>query len=239
MTTSSMTTHTLLMATRNTGKRLEYEMMLAKTLPTHWSFATLHEIAPHMPDVIEDRDTCVENAIKKALESAQYTKLCAMSEDSGLMVDALHGAPGVYSSRFAGEDADDEANNTLLLQRLEHTPKAQRTARYVAIICLAIPHTVSGTAMLDALGLQREHICAGAPQDPGIPGTVEDHVILWFRGKVEGMILRQRRGQHGFGYDPLFLIEEWGKTFAQVNATQKNTISHRARALASLSQAFS
>ena len=147
-------------------------------------------------DIIEDGETFAENAVIKAEAVYNATGYPAIADDSGLMVTALDGEPGVYSARYAGEHGNDEANNDLLLEKMEHITNRE------AFFC-----------------------CALALKLPG-----KDPVIA--EGKCPGVILRERRGTGGFGYDPLFLYEPLGKTFAQVNEEEKNAVSHRARACA-------
>lgn len=155
-------------------------------------------------DPIEDADTFEGNArIKaKAAYEALDGSLAVMADDSGLVVDALDGEPGVYSSRFAGKDGDDEANNNLLLDRLKGIPDEDRTARFVCTLVL-----------IDEDGV--EHVSTGT---------------------VEGRIAHSESGAEGFGYDPLFLPDEYGgdKTFAEVPQSEKNLISHRANAVSQM-----
>ena len=151
---------------------------------------------PEIPDTIEDRDTLEGNAIKKATELMEATGLITLADDSGLEVDALDGAPGVYSARYAGEPCSYKNNNTKLL--LELKGKATRRARFRTVIALARPGEE--------------------------PLTVE--------GLCEGVILEELRGDHGFGYDPLFVPDGFDQTFAELPAETKNKISHRALALA-------
>ncbi len=142
----------------------------------------------------ETATTFEGNAIIKAEAVCQATGLPAIADDSGLTVDALDGEPGVYSARYAGGHGDDEANNDLLLRRMDR--KDERTAAYV---------------------------CALALKVPGKEPIVTE-------GRCEGILLRERRGTGGFGYDPLFLYEPLGKTFAEVTDEEKNAVSHRAEA---------
>ncbi len=136
------------------------------------------------------------NAEQKAVFAAQATGLTALSDDTGLEVDALHGNPGVYTARYAGEHADADDNNRKLLAELEGKLLPQRTARFRTVACLATPH-----------------------------GSVQT-----FEGKLEGAIGFGYRGENGFGYDPLFLVENTQKTLAELTEEQKNKISHRAKA---------
>ena len=124
----------------------------------------------------------------------------AIADDSGLVVDYLDGAPGVYSARFAGEECNDDKNNDKLLGLMEGVPYEERTAHFVSVVTLVYP----------------------------------DGEIISASGECPGHILTERRGNGGFGYDPLFLADELGKTFAEIDMEEKNTVSHRARALAKL-----
>jgi XTP/dITP diphosphohydrolase len=187
----------LVVGTRNPKKREEILEILAD-LPievrdlTRW---------PSAPEVIEDGNTFEANARKKAAELARHLKHWVLGEDSGLVVPALGGRPGVYSARYAGKQGDDAANNRKLLAELAPLPDDRRAAYYV---------------------------CTAALADP----TGEVRVVV--EGRCHGRIIKELRGSGGFGYDPLFLIPEYHKTFGELSARAKHAISHRARALAQL-----
>ncbi len=152
-------------------------------------------------DVVEDANTFEGNALKKAREVFAVADADAvLSDDSGLMVDALGGAPGVYSARYAGEGHDDAANNAKLLDALKDVPDEKRTARFCTSVAL----------------IRR-----------GMPAVTAN-------GNVEGVILHSPQGENGFGYDPLFYYEPLKKSFAQLTPEEKNSVSHRRRALESL-----
>ncbi len=146
----------------------------------------------------ENASTFAGNAVIKAEAVCAATGLPAIADDSGLSVEALDGEPGVHSARYAGIHGDDEANNDLLLSRMEG--KEDRTAHFECALALKLPG-----------------------RDPIIA-----------EGRCPGVLLHERRGTGGFGYDPLFLYEPLGKTFAELNAEEKNTVSHRARACAAM-----
>lgn len=148
-------------------------------------------------DVVEDGQSFAENATLKATQQARHLGVWVLGEDSGLQVDALQGAPGIFSARFSGPDATDNTNNKLLLQKLDGIPLAKRTARYVCHMTLADPK-----------------------------GTVRAESEAYCRGRI-GFELQ---GSHGFGYDPLFEVLEYHRTFGQLGATAKAILSHRARA---------
>lgn len=150
-----------------------------------------------IPDVVEDRDTFEGNSKKKALEIAKAVDMPVIADDSGLCVEALGGAPGIYSARYSGENATDKTNNLKLIQELKG--KEDKSAKFVCVITLAKPNG-------------------------------EYHS---FRGEVEGVIVEKPGGTDGFGYDPHFYIEKYGKTFAEIPEVKKE-ISHRAKALKKL-----
>ncbi|MDX2089876.1 MAG: RdgB/HAM1 family non-canonical purine NTP pyrophosphatase [Kofleriaceae bacterium] len=200
-------TRPLVFATRNKGKLVELRQLLPgiDVLSVDDAAARLgHPI----PDVVEDADTFVGNASKKAREVSHATGLPALADDSGLEVDALGGAPGVYSARYAdlpgGEHAGDAANNAKLLAALAQVPAAERTARFRCSLAFA---DVAG-----ALGPD----------------------IITTDGVCEGTILDAPRGTGGFGYDPLFFVSERGKTFAELDVAAKSELSHRARAMTAI-----
>tara|TARA_R110002096_G_scaffold143328_4_gene299255 strand:+ start:26512 stop:27129 length:618 start_codon:yes stop_codon:yes gene_type:complete len=186
----------LLFATRNAGKVAELRVLTAG-LPIE--VRSIEGLG--LAEVEEDGETFEANAIKKAIAVSEATGLPALADDSGLEVDALGGAPGVYSARYAGPEADDAANNTQLLLALAGIPASQRAARFRSTLALA---DVAGS-------LGRECLVAS--------------------GTCEGSILTERQGTGGFGYDPLFYSPDLGKSFAEAGADAKNQLSHRARAM--------
>ena len=188
----------LVVATRNKGKLKELDKLLAGMGILLVSAADF----PDFPDVVEDGDTFEANALKKARAAARATGLMALADDSGLVVDALGGAPGVFSARYAGESATDEQNNRKLLRELANTPSSARNAAFHCVIALCGP----------------------------------DGVCHTFHGKLSGALLEKARGNEGFGYDPLFLVPEYGKTLAEMALEEKNLISHRGKALMSLKE---
>jgi len=166
---------------------------------------------PKAPRIIENGRTFRENAIKKAVKIAKFTGKLTLGEDSVLCVDALGGKPGVYSSRFAGKDKSDRKNNFKLLKLLEGLPLSKRRAHYYCAVALAIG---SQTTVFWPVAL--------ADKD-GLVGVAE--------GKCSGFIGFTSKGNFGFGYDPLFVIPKYKKTFAQLGACIKHKMSHRFRAL--------
>lgn len=183
----------LLVATRNAGKLKEIRRLLADRGISVLSLADF----PELPEVVEDGDTFADNARKKAFETARRTGLPTLADDSGLAVEALDGAPGVRSARYAGEHATDAMNNRKLLAAMRDIPAGRRQAAFLCAMALC---TAEGECRL-------------------------------FAGRVEGEILPQPRGAEGFGYDPLFLVPEYGLTMAELSVEIKNRISHRGQAL--------
>lgn len=183
----------LVVATKN-KKKLQEIRELLRDLPLR---VTSLEDYPDAPRIVEDGRTFEQNAIKKAATIALYTRKLVLGEDSGLEVKALQNRPGVYSARYAGEDATDPKNNRKLLSELKGVPAKKRGARYRCAVALA-----DGRGLIGVVG-----------------------------GACSGRIALQPKGTFGFGYDPLFLIEKFGKTFAQLGPEVKHAMSHRYRAL--------
>ncbi|MDZ7339886.1 MAG: XTP/dITP diphosphatase [candidate division KSB1 bacterium] len=182
----------LVLATRNADKVRE---ICAALEGLALEVLTLDQF-PQVPDLIEDGQTLAENAIKKARTVYEFTRMLSLADDTGLEVDFLDGAPGVYSSRFAGPGATYDDNVQKLLQRLRKVPHEQRTARFRCVIAFV---------------------------GPEVEQLVE--------GVCEGIILEQKRGQGGFGYDPVFYVPQLSQTFAEMPLAVKNKISHRGIAL--------
>ena len=181
---------TVVIATNNKNKVREFKSILDNP---NLEFKTLKEIG-YDKEIEENGNTFEENAIIKAMTVANDLNVIAISDDSGLCVDALGGAPGIYSARYAGTH-NDEDNNALLIKNLKGIEN--RNAHYECAICIAYPNGDYITEI----------------------------------GTVSGIIIDDRRGNGGFGYDPYFYIPEFGKTFAEVPLEKKNTISHRNKAL--------
>jgi XTP/dITP diphosphohydrolase len=196
-----MTRPVLVFATRNRGKVAELRQLLADV---DLEVRSLDQVDRPVPEVIEDGDTFHDNAVKKAREVSAALGLPALADDSGLEVDALGGAPGVISARYAGPEADDAANNAKLLAALSGVPAERRTARFRAVLALA-----------------------------DVDGPLGDRFIT-AEGVCPGSVLTAPRGTGGFGYDPLFYAPELGATFAEVGIGAKGGLSHRARAMAAI-----
>jgi XTP/dITP diphosphohydrolase len=159
------------------------------------------------PEPIEDGETFAANALIKARAAAAHTRLPALADDSGLAVDALDGAPGIRSARWAGEPKSDRRNLELVLEQMANVPDDKRQAAFVCCIAVAYPATDQG---------------------PGVEFTVE--------ARWPGTLTREAHGANGFGYDPIFIPEEMSVTSAEMAPDEKNAQSHRARALALLAQ---
>jgi XTP/dITP diphosphohydrolase len=192
----------ILVATTNPGKIAEIRAMLGDDL----EWLGLAELGA-MAEIREDGASFAENARKKALGYAKAAGLWTIADDSGLVVDALGGAPGIRSARFSGEkakDADrtliDHRNMAKVLELLEGVPEEKRTARFVCCLCLASA----------------------------------ENVLLETEGRLEGLITDRQIGENGFGYDPIFFVPPLGKTVAQLTREQKNALSHRGNALRKL-----
>lgn len=181
----------LALATNNAHKLVEIKAILGDCFS---EMLTLKELGIDA-DIEETGCTLDENALIKARAITAMTGLPALADDTGLMVDALDGAPGVYSARYAGEEHDDKKNRAKLLK--EMSGASDRSAHFGTCIALCYP----------------------------------DGSYVLGHGRVDGAILLEERGSNGFGYDSLFFSTELGKTFAEATTEEKNSVSHRARAL--------
>jgi len=187
----------ILLATGNQGKKAEMASILGDS---RRELLTLQDF-PGLPEAVEDGLTFADNARKKALHFLDLTGIPVIADDSGLEVDALGGAPGVFSSRYAATDPERIARLLRELdQALSKDPSQGRRARFACAICMAAP----GGKLVETFG------------------------------EVQGLILDEPRGEGGFGYDPVFLYPPMNKTFAEIPPEIKNSISHRANALAKL-----
>ena len=191
----------IVLATVNQGKIIELRQML-QGMPCQ-----LHGLDefPDIPEAVEEGQTFQENAWQKAQHYSQLLNLRVIADDSGLEVDALDKAPGIYSARFAGStnaerSERDRANIDKVLQLLSGIEQSRRTARFRCCLCLSYP----------------------------------EKILIETEGILEGRITDAPRGESGFGYDPVFLIPEFGKTAAELSAEEKNQVSHRGRAVRKL-----
>jgi XTP/dITP diphosphohydrolase len=188
----------IVMASGNAGKLREIRRMLVDldvVIVSQAEFA--------VSDAIETGDTFVANAIIKARHAAAETGLPAIADDSGLVVDALDGRPGVRSARYSGPEASDDSNIDKLLQELRNVDEADRGAEFHCVACYV---------------------------------THDDSDPVIAQGEWRGIILRERRGNGGFGYDPVFFDQERGLSAAEMSPDEKNRRSHRGKALATLVQ---
>ena len=191
---------TIVLATGNKDKAREIKAMLDHK----FEVKTMKDMGIDI-EIIEDGDTFEDNALIKVRAIQPFVKdseMIIMGDDSGLSVDALDGAPGIYSARYAGEDVTYRDNNEKLLKAMRDVPEGKRGAEFVSAIAMILP----------------------------------DGQELTVRGTVRGRIAFDFMGEEGFGYDPLFIVEETGKSYAQMAPEEKNDISHRARAVARAKQ---
>jgi XTP/dITP diphosphohydrolase len=186
----------LVVATGNQGKLREIQELLRGCVEKLLSPKDF----PSFPIVVEDGLTFSENALKKAKAAAEVTGKPVIADDSGLVVQALEGRPGIFSARFAGEGASDADNNRKLLAEISRTRPPDRDAAFHCAVALCFP----------------------------------DGTCHTFDGELRGLIIDTPRGEEGFGYDPLFLIPEYGRTLAELPLEIKNRISHRGKALEAL-----
>lgn len=186
----------IIFATGNANKMVEVRMILADC---GYEIVSMKEAGIDI-DIVEDGKTFEENAIIKAtaISKTMEAEGCVvLADDSGLEVDYMDGAPGIYSARWQGEDTPYSIKNQMIIDALADAKEEERTARFVCAIAAAFP----------------------------------DGMVTTRRGVIEGMIAHQPAGEHGFGYDPIFFLPEYGKTTAELAPEDKNKISHRGRAL--------
>jgi len=188
----------IIFATSNEGKMKEIRLIMADS---GYEIVSLKE-AGVKADIEENGTTFEENAIIKASEIAKLTGELVLADDSGLEVDYMDKAPGIYSARFLGEDTDYTVKNSYILDKLKDVPLEERSARFVCAIALATPEGETFTT----------------------------------RATIEGYIGYEISGENGFGYDPIFMVPEYGKTTAELSMEEKNEISHRAKALRAMKE---
>ena len=188
----------IIFATGNAGKLREIREIMADT---DVEVLSMKEAGIDV-DVVEDGTTFEENALIKAKAIAEHTDAIVLADDSGLEVDYLDKAPGVYSARFMGEDTSYDIKNQAIIDKLDGVPKEQRTARFVCAIAAALP---DGRTMVT-------------------------------RQTMEGYIGYKAEGENGFGYDPIFMLEEYGCSSAAISREEKNAISHRGKALRAMKE---
>ncbi|OFI39727.1 non-canonical purine NTP pyrophosphatase, RdgB/HAM1 family [Arthrobacter sp. SW1] len=195
----------LVLATHNQGKLRELRELLRGQVPgLDVDTQVVDAAAAGAPDVVENGVTFAENSLLKARAVAEATGLVAIADDSGLAVDVLGGAPGIFSARWSGRHGDDAANLQLLLAQLSDVPDAHRGAAFICAAALAVPGDGDGT---------RE-------------------VVEY--GQLEGTLLREPRGAGGFGYDPILQPKGMDRSCAELSSEEKNAISHRGHAFRAL-----
>lgn len=188
----------IVLATNNSHKVSEFKSCFAQK-GIEVEIVTIRETG-FDGEIIENADTFEGNAYIKAKTLCDYTGMIAVADDSGLVVEALGGAPGVYSSRYAGENSTDAENNEKLLAELKKMPNCSRNAKFVCSICVCRP----------------------------------DGEKLFVSGESCGEIIDEHRGSGNFGYDPIFYYPPFGKTFAELTEEEKNSVSHRGKAIEKL-----
>jgi XTP/dITP diphosphohydrolase len=201
-------THSLVIATSNRGKLEEFRALLGGiAVRVH----TIEEAVSKPLTIVEDGKTFAENAIIKAKAVAQASMMLTLADDSGLEVDALHGAPGVRSARYAHARATDAENNAALLSALASLSESTGESMYPA-----------------------RFRCALALVDPYAAGKRETFEPIVVEGRCEGLVTRTPRGSGGFGYDPLFVVAGTERAMAELTEAEKNALSHRALAFQAL-----
>lgn len=185
----------IIIATHNKHKLQEMSRILS---PMGYEVVTDRDLGIELTDAEENGETFLDNARIKAESGCRESGLPCIADDSGLCVDALGGAPGVFSARYSGVHGDDDGNNRKLLKELEGVPTEKRTAHFACAICVSFPDGSEITAT----------------------------------GKCEGYIGYEKKGENGFGYDPLFMVGE--RSLAEMTAEEKDAISHRGNALKEL-----
>ncbi|MBA3581245.1 MAG: RdgB/HAM1 family non-canonical purine NTP pyrophosphatase [Gammaproteobacteria bacterium] len=189
----------IVLASNNAGKLREFQYLF-----NDWQCEVIPQKHFAIADAEETGLSFIENALIKARHAAQLSGLPALADDSGIAVDVLNGAPGIYSARYAGINANDQLNNEKLLVALRDVAPTQRSARYLCAIAF-VEHATDPTPIIT-------------------------------EGRWEGRILNAPQGHGGFGYDPLFWLEEHQQSAAELSSEIKNKISHRAQALQLLRQ---
>ena len=191
-----MCIETIVLASHNRNKAQEIQMLLGN------QFHVILQQAFDIPPIEETGSTFEENALLKAKTVYDIIGLPVIGDDSGLEVVALNNQPGVYSSRFAGDNASDDDNIDKLLRKMHNIPTEKRTARFRCVVAFL--------------------------------GTSRDDQAVFFEGEWAGYIAKERRGNNGFGYDPVFVDLQSNLTAAELESDQKNKISHRGKAVQSL-----
>lgn len=209
----------IVLASNNKKKIAELETLFGEKTSNAVKLLSLRDIGFN-DDIVEDGSTFEENSVIKASAPAKMGYI-GIADDSGLAVDYLDGAPGIYSARYSGENADDEKNRKKLLENLNGVPSEQRSAKFVCTASIVIPES-SHYRIPEAWRIS-EDLAAKT----GIPA---DRAMV-VRGECHGVILTEEHGDGGFGYDSLFFYPEFGATFAEIPQEKKNSVSHRGIAM--------
>lgn len=208
----------LVLATHNKGKLREFRELLRGRIPgLDVDTQVIDAAAAGAPDVAETGVTFAENSLLKARTVAAATGLVAVADDSGLAVDVLGGAPGIFSARWSGRHGDDDANTALLLAQLADIDDAHRAARFVCAAALAVPGAAAGAD--------------GGAAPAAVERLAVEHVE---HGELAGVLLRAPRGEGGFGYDPILVPDGLCVSCAELAPADKNAISHRGQAFRKL-----
>ena len=208
----------IVLASRNAKKIRELETLLAGHSSMHIEVLSLDDIG-FSEDIVEDGTSFEENAWIKASVPASLGYI-GIADDSGLAVDALDGAPGIYSARYGGEGTTDAKNNEKLLAEMRDVPDEERGAAFVSAVACVFPKESEVSIPADIRA-----------EKDGLSGFI-------VRGECRGTVLREGRGCDGFGYDPLFYVAEKGRTFAELSSDEKNAISHRGVAMRAFCRQF-
>ena len=209
----------VVLASRNKKKIRELETLLSTLTAQSVEVLSLDDIG-YTNEIVEDGASFAENALIKAAVPASLGYI-GIADDSGLTVDALGGAPGIYSARYSGEGASDLTNNEKLLSEMESIPDDKRGGAFVSAIACVLPAGMEADIPDGVRTVTREGLTA-----------------FTIAGSCRGTILRKARGESGFGYDPLFYVPAKSRTFAELSAEEKNEISHRGIAMRAFCAAF-
>lgn len=209
----------IVLASNNKKKIAELETLFTSVSSNTVKLLTLRDIS-YTNEIVEDGLSFEENSIIKAGTPASLGYI-GIADDSGLVVEYLDGAPGIYSARYSGEGATDESNRKKLLAELDGVPNEKRTAKFVCTASCVFPKDSPYIVP------KEWRISKGLAEKSGL----SDEKVMVVRGECHGIILTEERGEDGFGYDPLFYYPEFDKTFAQISGEQKNQVSHRGIAM--------
>lgn len=207
----------IVLASKNKNKIKEMQQLVNELCDREIKILSLEDIGFN-GDIVEDGNSFEENAAIKASVPAMMGYY-GIADDSGITVDYLGGAPGIYSARYSGEGATDESNNEKLMAEMQGVPYEKRGAAYACAIAFASP--------------KDKQLDAGDPElsDFATKHSNKEITVNAFKGECRGLLLDYYQGNGGFGYDPMFYVKEFDKTFAETTSEEKNSISHRGKAL--------